>query len=611
MIEPEQCEELEWILPLGTGGYSSSTICGMNSRTYHGLLVSPQNPPHMRFVILSKLEDSLIVRDEEYPISTNRYNFNVYHPEGYKFLQSFIRGGNFVSWIYNLPGATLRKTLIANKGTNSITLIYESDKGKIKLCPLITYRSHHLALKSRPGFFDYKIIDNNLIKILYNNKEIINFELSNPAKILSSGYWYYNFFYRLDYERGENFLEDLYNPFCLESIGNTFQFTVYQGEYKRSSIVHLKKDIIPLLSYTSKDFVVKGKYGWAIIAGYHWFDEWGRDTFISMEGLLFLNALYDIARNIINRYFSLLEKGMLPNNFLYNDEPVYLGIDISLWAINTIYKYFIYTNDTEFIKSIFQYLVEIVENYWKGNGIVHNYNGLIFHKGYPRTWMDAQYSDESVTPREGAAVEVNALWYNALMIMDFLSSFIGYNEYNFKEMANQVKSSFSMFYAENGLYDFLDWNLRPDHSIRPNQLFAISLPYSPIEEKKAKETLLLIERELLRPYGLSTLSKKDPRYIPYYRGNRESRDKAYHNGPIWPWLIGSYIDAKIKLEKNPIKIKTLLNNIEPLLNVAINNAGYIPEIFEDIPPYRQAGCIAQAWSISETFRSVNNILNYS
>ncbi|ARM75051.1 amylo-alpha-1,6-glucosidase [Acidianus manzaensis] len=610
MIDPEECEKREWIIPTRTGGYSSSTICGINSRTYHGYLIVPLNAPHSRHLILSKFEDFLIHNGNELPLSTNRYNFKVYYPNGYSYLNKFILGENFVSWEYSFENSRVYKTLTVNKGTNSITVNYDSDKGYFKICPLITFRSHHIALKERQGFFEYKEVSPNIISIKYNNTPILNFYIEGDFSLENTEYWYYNFFYKLDYDRGSNSIEDLYNPFCIISKNNTISITAYYDFFKKSNTIHLQKDILNLLSRASLDFVTKGKNDWSIIAGYHWFDEWGRDTFISLEGLLLLNAQYDIAKNIINKYLQYEDEGLLPNNFLNNGEPIYMGVDVSLWAINAIYKYYLYTKDLPFIKEIFPRLLNIVDWYWKGNKIIKNDNGLIFHYGSPRTWMDAEFDSEVVTPREGAAVEVNALWYNSLMIMDYFSNILEMNTEEFKNKAKKVKDSFNeRFLTDTGLYDFIDFNYKPDNSIRPNQIFAISLPFSIIDNENSKKILNTVENELLRPYGLSTLSKNDKKYTPYYRGDRRSRDLAYHNGPIWPWLVGAYVDAKIKVSTDTLEVKSLINYFEPLLAIAKTNNGYVPELFEDIPPYNSGGCIAQAWSTAELLRSLKTLLS--
>ncbi|QXJ32844.1 amylo-alpha-1,6-glucosidase [Saccharolobus shibatae] len=611
MIPLDQCEE-EWLLPTRTGGYASSTICGINARTYHGYLIVPLNQPHHRFLILSKFEDFLLINGNAYSMSTNHYP-NSYYPDGYKYLVNVEKtGNNKITWYYDFGYSQVQKTLKVHKGYNAITITYIATRGKFKLCPFVTFRSHHLAKKFQNEFFTYEIYPPNIIYVLYEGKRILNFEIHDKYELMNSGYWYYNFIYKLDQELGNNYMEDLYNPFCIISTSNKISVTAYYDQRPKDLNVEETDhyDILKLLSVAGKDFVVKGKDGWAIIAGYHWFDEWGRDTFISLEGLLLVDKQYDIAKQIILRYLNLEKRGMLPNNFIsYNGEPVYKGVDISLWAINAIYKTYIYSRDKDFIRKVFDKVLDIIDWYSKGNGVVYNVDNLIFHKGAPRTWMDASYDSRIVTPREGAAVEINALWYNALRIAEFLLKELGEKAEYLSVFAEKVKKSFAeKFISQNGLYDYISWDNIPDKSIRPNQIFSISLPFPIIDDKNiASKILTLIESKLLRQYGLSSLSREDPNYKPVYKGDRRSRDEAYHNGPIWPWLLGAYVDAKLKLESNIMELKLLLEYLNPLLTHASKNQGYIPEIFDDIPPYRPRGCFAQAWSNAEVYRVLVNL----
>jgi len=611
MIPLDQCEE-EWLLPTRTGGYASSTICGINARTYHGYLIVPLNQPHHRFLILSKFEDFLLINGNAYSMSTNHYP-NSYYPDGYKYLVNVEKtGNNKITWYYDFGYSQVQKTLKVHKGYNAITITYIATRGKFKLCPFVTFRSHHLAKKFQNEFFTYEIYPPNIIYVLCEGKRILNFEIHDKYELMNSGYWYYNFIYKLDQELGNNYMEDLYNPFCIISTSNKISVTAYYDQRPKDLNVEETDhyDILKLLSVAGKDFVVKGKDGWAIIAGYHWFDEWGRDTFISLEGLLLVDKQYDIAKQIILRYLNLEKRGMLPNNFIsYNGEPVYKGVDISLWAINAIYKTYIYSRDNDFIRKVFDKVLDIIDWYSKGNGVVYNVDNLIFHKGAPRTWMDASYDSRIVTPREGAAVEINALWYNALRIAEFLLKELGEKAEYLSVMAEKVKKSFAeKFISQNGLYDYISWDNIPDKSIRPNQIFSISLPFPIIDDKNiASKILTLIESKLLRQYGLSSLSREDPNYKPVHKGDRRSRDEAYHNGPIWPWLLGAYVDAKLKLESNIMELKLLLEYLNPLLTHASKNQGYIPEIFDDIPPYRPRGCFAQAWSNAEVYRVLVNL----
>jgi predicted glycogen debranching enzyme len=606
VLPPEECERREWLLSLRTGGYSSSTICGINSRTYHGYLVVPLNQPHKRYVMLSKFEDFLITDEGEFPISTNHYE-GTYYPDGYRYLKEFKWGRNYVRWVYEVNNVRLEKTLIAHGFENAITIEYKATDGRVKICPLITYRSHHLVTP-KSIFFDV-YFQGQKARVVKDGIPFLNFLFESGINAEMTGYWYYNFFYVLDYERGSNHKEDLFNPFCVTSKDNTLIVHVYYDKYGYEKLKENPYDVLKLLASASTDFLVKGKEGWAIIAGYHWFNEWGRDTFISMEGILLLNGLYKLAEDITTRYLSHSERGMLPNHITPEGEPIYVGVDISLWAINTVYKIYTYSGDKEFIRRIYPKLQEIVEWYSKGNGIVYVKDNLLFHKGAPRTWMDASYNGRIVTPREGAAVEINALWYNALMVMNFFSKLLGDKQDYYVEMAEKVRNAFNeKFVASWGLYDYIDQYMIPDKSIRPNQLFALSLPFNVLPPEMGKVMLATIENELLRPYGLSTLSMRDPRYKPIYRGDRASRDEAYHNGPIWPWLIGAYIDAKLKVESDLIKAKMLIDIFRPLLDVIKENNGYIPELFEDIPPYLAGGCIAQAWSVAEVYRGFNKVI---
>jgi len=612
MLDPLECEEREWLIPTGTGGYSSSTPCGINARTYHGLLVVPQDPPHRRFMTLSKVEDSLLVDGHEYPMSTNRYQGDVFHPQGYRYLERFVAGENFVTWEYSFDKVRVEKTLVVNRGNDSIILRYRSGGGVVRVCPLVTFRSHHLVIKERHPIFSYSR-DGGGFTLTVGNRAFLRLDVEEGFQVEDTGYWYYNFVYRLDRERGSNYLEDLYNPFCLISVGNKLTLHAYWGE--RGEEVELKpysQELLTLLSNASKSFVVKGREGYALIAGYHWFDEWGRDTMISLEGALLMNGSQKQASQILSRYFERVNRGMMPNNFLGNEEVMYKGVDVSLWGVNALFKYYLYTKDLDLVRKLFPKVLEVLDEYWKGNGVVFNRGGLLYHSGSPRTWMDAQFDGNVVTPREGATVEVNALWYNALMIAWRLGEVIGYDAEEFQEKAKTVKSAFrERFVFEGGLYDYVDWDGRPNRAVRPNQIFAISLPFPVVEGELAKRVLRVVEERLVRPYGLSTLAQGEQGYTPFYRGDRRSRDMAYHNGPIWPWLVGAYADAKVRFEEDPIEVKRLLNVFRPLLNLAEREGGYIPELFEDIPPYRKGGCIAQAWSVAEVLRGVSNVINLS
>ncbi|BCU67101.1 glycogen debranching protein [Sulfolobales archaeon HS-7] len=602
-----ECYEQEWLITFENGGYSSSSPCGINTRTYHGYLVLPQNSAENRYVFLSKVED-FIVGDEPLPLSTNEYLGAVY-PQGYKFLDSFDWESNYVEWNYSFPEGKVRKRLIVDTKSATVSLEYgvEGD-WKLRICPLITFRSHHTVKPSGFTYFTYKK-ENNLLTIFREQTiKFLNIHVQGNFNMEDTGYWYYNMLYRKDKENGNNYLDNVFNPFCIE-ISRNSTITFFTNKYKLIEIKKKPMDPLSLLRQAALSFIVKDT-NYSIIAGYHWFGEWGRDSLISLEGIALLNSQFEVAKNVLERYIANSNRGLLPNSFDSEGNPTYRGVDVSLWWFIAAYKYYQYSHDLEFIRKNLPLMQDVIENYIKGNGVVKFRNGLIEHIGAPRTWMDAEFEGNVYTPREGFAVEINALWYNALRIFDYFYYLVNKTQI-YTEISQKTFAKFNeLFESDWGLYDYLTSNLKGDTSVRPNQIFAVSLPFLVVTERLGKKILYNIEKFLLRPYGLSTLNANDPKYRPVYEGDRKSRDAAYHNGPIWPWLIGGYIEAKIKLENDEIQTKQLMSRLETLIKYAYKNNGYIPELFDDVPPYRPRGCIAQAWSVAEVLRSIDLISKY-
>jgi glycogen debranching enzyme, archaeal type, putative len=607
-MELDYCLSNEWLLTNGLGGYSSSTLCGINVRTYHGLLVASIYPPYGRRVILSKLEEWVSDGEQEFPMSSNSYP-DVIYPNGYSYLEGSEWGSNYIRWIYKFPICSVVKTVILHRLQSALTVRYEiDDKCSVKIMPLITDRSHHLTRKSGFARFSTKGEGNELI-VKENGKSLMRVWSNQRYELQQTEFWYYNFNYIKDKELGNNYLDDLFNPFSLTFTSRQFELGFGLTRSPAPSLESPPETILELIGRATLDFLVRGNRGPAIVAGYHWFGEWGRDTMISLEGTLLMNGLFNEARDILQRYIDSSFRGFLPTYFRDHDgEPSYRGVDVTLWAINALYSYYKYSGDKNFIKKNIDRLIEDLEWYLKGNGIVRMSRGLLFHSGAPLTWMDAQFDGNVVTPREGAAVEVNALLYNSLMIIDHLLKELG-SEPHFVYVAEELKKSFNTYFVgEHGLYDYLDEDLRPSVEVRPNQIFAISLPFQIVRDEVARKVMEIVERELLRPYGLSTLSRSDPKYKAVYGGERRTRDQAYHNGPIWPWLLGAYVDAKARTEKDPINLKSLIAYFDPLISYAKSNRGFLPELFNDIVPYRAGGCIAQAWSVSEVFRGLSKLL---
>jgi len=375
-------------------------------------------------------------------------------------------------------------------------------------------------------------------------------------------------------------------------------------------------NVTETLFHAADSFIITTKDGFrSIIAGYHWFTDWGRDSMISLPGLTLITSRFDDAREILLTFAKFCDRGIIPNRFPdYSSQPDYNTADASLWFINAIYQYFIQTNDIKTLKeSFYPVLCDIIENYKKGTkyNIHLDSDNLIYQgeAGVQLTWMDAKIGDWVITPRKGKNVEINALWYNGLKAMAFFAEKIGGNDdtQKFESMSLETKKSFNDIFWNDKLgclYDTVDGFFNDD-SIRPNQIFAISLPFTMLSTKKEKSVLEIVEKHLLTPYGLRSLSPEHKNYIGQYTGNQTSRDIAYHQGTVWSWLIGPYVDAYLKIYGDDKQIKEeLLKRLEPLIRHIFEDGGIgsISELFDGDAPHQPGGCISQAWSVAELLR---------
>jgi predicted glycogen debranching enzyme len=363
------------------------------------------------------------------------------------------------------------------------------------------------------------------------------------------------------------------------------------------------------LVLSTDNFVVKKGEGKSIIAGYHWFGDWGRDTLIALPGIALVTKRFDEAKQILSIFSKYSENGLIPNAFMERDsKPVYNNVDSSLWYIDRVFQYLKYTNDTDFLKEIWNTLVSIIEGYMNGTNfdIKMDEDFLIGH-GPGLTWMDVKIGDFYSTPRFRKAVEIQALWYNALRIMSNFSKILGYEDFYYG-LSESVKESFNNQYEM--LYDVVDTH---DFSIRPNIIFLTSLDFMMIDQARQRETVELVQDELLTVFGLRTLSSHDQNYKGSYLGDY-NKDTAYHNGTVWPWLMGPFVKSYVKINNHDKKHceYAYKNFLKPMLDVYGKNwDGSIHEIFDGQPVYTPRGCISQAWSVAEILRTlVEDIENY-
>jgi len=629
----------EWLETNGLGGWAGSSIIGCNTRRYHGLLVAATVPPTERMNLVNKLDETIILSNQRFDLSTNDYG-DVISPQGYQYLSSF-KKDLFPEWIYEVNGIKLTKTIAMVHGENTTLIIYKVEKANepfiLELLPLISARGYHSLQHAYNNIFWDVHFENGIFK----NQPFYgapNIYLSVPgATYKHDPHWFYRFNYAVEKYRGLDFEEDLFNhgTFTLElkegdSLGiiistedpqnRNVHILLEQENLRRKDLIkgYEKNETLQQLILAADQFIVKRDEDLkTVIAGYHWFTDWSRDTMISLPGLCLSTARYEDAKKIIAAFAKNVSMGMLPNRFTDNNEPPeYNNVDGTLWYFVAIYKYLEHTNDTEFIlKEILPVLKNIIDWHFKGTryNIHVDEDGLLYagEKGVQLTWMDAKIGDWVVTPRMGKPVEIQALWYNTLNIFSKLLEMNGQEE-DARIVcidANKAKKSFlQKFWFEEGyyLYDVIDEKENPDATLRPNQLFAISLPFALIEGEQAEAVLKIMEEQLYTPVGLKSLPKSDVHYVPAYGGDTYHRDSSYHEGTVWSWLLGPYIDALMKSESEnkKAKAKKVIEDFKYHLNEGC--IGSVSEIFDADEPHHPRGCVAQAWGVAEILRVIKD-----
>lgn len=652
----------EWIITNGIGGFAAQSILGINTRKYHGLLVAPLVPPARRYVVLSKIDESFIIEGQEKIIYSNLGKN--YISEGYKNLESFEKTYNSI-FKYNIENKVkIEKQVVMVYGKNTTCIVYKvENKTKenilMKLATIMNFRDFHCMSTNHEYNIEQKIQENKIRVIVDGNKTTPVYIFSKEGKYIEHhNDIFKNMFYIEEEKRGFFPEEDLFIPGRYEieiKPEETKEFTIVcsleenieeidgkkiiKQEEKRLQKIIDKSELVDEkktkaeqekmrdLVIASDNFVAyRPQFSLhTIIAGFPWFLDWGRDTLIAFEGLLLKTKRYDIAKEVLLMMTRDIKFGLIPNGYSgYDSRPLYNSVDSSLLLFEQINKYLEYTNDIKFVKKeMYNILLNIIEMFQKGididdSNIYMDKDNLISAgtENTQLTWMDAKVSNFAVTPRNGKAVEINALWYNALKTVENLAKEFK-DEKSKKEvsdLAKKVKANFNKkFYNEKNkcLYDVLG-----SEEIRPNQLFALSTTYPVmiLTNEKAKETLKTITKELYTKYGLATLSSKDKKYVAIYEGDSFKRDMSYHQGITWPWLSGIYIAAFktiIKNEKNKTEKKKLEEEYEKIIKNYKTNftkamkesgIGSISEVYDSKPPYNPGGCFTQGWSVSETIK---------
>ena len=622
----------EWLETNGIGGFASSTILGLNTRRYHALLVAATRPPVGRLVLLSKLEETLVAGDVRYELSANQYPGAV-HPNGQDYLSRF-RLDPFPIFTYELDGIELEKSVFLVHGENTAVVRYEFKSNRpgcyLEVRPLIAFRDYHSTSHANSSI-NGAIEQTGRVVTIAPYADLPNLRFSHNAHAVeATGSWYYNFEYERERERGLDYREDLYSPFLLRFdcalerkpaiVASLVDRPASQAEELRAREIGRRTCLVqgapdPILANAADQFVVDRGKQKSIIAGYPWFSDWGRDTMISLPGLALVTGCHDEARAILLAFAECIDQGMLPNRFPdAGEKPEYNTVDATLWMFHAVHELLRYTGDFGFVREhLYARLVDVIRWHERGTryGIKLDSDGLLRagEPGIQLTWMDARVGDWVVTPRHGKPVEIQALWYNALCVMEQLATVFEDHDRSrtFAMLALRARETFPRAFwnaAESCLHDVLE-DSGPDAAIRPNQIFAVSLPYSMLDAPAALAVVEAVERELLTPYGLRTLSPRDSRYRARFDGDMASRDAAYHQGTVWPWLIGPFLTARVKVHGNSAEARAAAGELLRPLQRHLSEAGLgqIAEVFDGDAPHRPGGCIAQAWSVAEVLRA--------
>ena len=688
----------EWIITNGLGGYAATTdLGGMNTRRYHGLLIAPLNPPRQRTLILSKVDESIEIDSKKYDIFTNNVNEKI--QDGYKYQTSFEKD-IFPVYTFNVNGVIIEKIICMIHQKNAVIVYYrisnKKAKTKFNITPIMNFRDFH-SEKHDTAFNCKKKFFKDSFQLIFDEKYKVNVMVKNGKFVKHNNDYFKGMFYEKEKERGFDYAENHLVPgtftidikpnedkeitficslerngFKLDELNNIDAMDVIKKEVKRineqikqskllekSEILDLNNNskidqedkeiyhsLVKKYIVSSDNFIVYRKHRklHTVIAGYPWFLDWGRDTFIAFEGLLLIPRRFELAKEVLLTFALKEKEGLLPNGFSeYDGKPLYNSVDASLLFIDAVQKYLNYTNDYEFVKDkLYNTMKKIINKYIDGISLDNN-NIYLDDKDYllicgsdntQNTWMDAKVNGKAVTPRNGKAVEINAMWYNALKIMQDISSKLKKHLHNieYSYIAKKCKSSFEeKFYNKDKkcLYDVIKIEQKQfsvnetakDDRVRPNQIFALSMEYPIIDcdSEIAKNIFITVSQKLYNKFGLRTLAPDEKEYAGIYAGNPQERDSIYHQGTSWPWLLGQYYNAMkniLNAEQNQEEKENLENTINKFrLNTAYtfineiyngNTQNGISELYDgDINENSHGkGAFQQAWSVAEIFRII-------
>jgi predicted glycogen debranching enzyme len=641
-------ESREWLVTNGIGGYAFGTIAGHQTRCYHGLLVAALQPPLGRTALLSKLDETVLYGNQSFELATNRWASGAITPESFHNIERFHLEGNIPVWTFAFGDAQLEKRVFMQPGANTTFVLYRlvraSAAVEMSIKSLVSYNPEHCTTAAGYLPMDIDRVDQGL-RVTAFNGAVPFYLLSASALVRPAHEWYRDFDLAAERARGlcdhtdllfaGEFSATLAPGEALTIVASTSAGPSLNGEAALAArhrethallerffsgnlgVAPTAPPAIQQLVLAADQFIVaRPQEGAAeartILAGYPWFGDWGRDTMVAIPGLCMATGRPWLARNILQTFARFVSQGMLPNNFPgAGEEPQYNTVDAALWYFEAVRDYFDVTSDVGLLRELYPVLSEIVDAYVRGtryNIHVDPEDGLLSAgaPGVQLTWMDAKVGDRVITPRMGKAVEINALWLNAATAMAQFGRAIGRTGKRYDELAERARVGFARFWnpAAQFCFDVIDGTGGPndnDASLRPNQIFAVSLPETALTPAQQQAVVDVCARELLTSFGLRSLGPNEPGYLGRYAGKTEERDAAYHQGTVWGWLLGPFALAHLRVYQNPAIAASFL---EPMLkHVTAAGLGTASEIFDGDQPFAPQGCIAQAWTVGETLRA--------
>ncbi|HEY6640857.1 amylo-alpha-1,6-glucosidase [Povalibacter sp.] len=649
--DPVELLQREWLVTNGLGGYASASLSGAATRKYHGLFVPNLSSPKGRHVLISRCDELLVVGDQQFLLGGVEFANGELVGDAHRWLREFRFDRGIACWVYALGGVVLQKSIVMPHLQNTVCVRYELLQGKaamLRIRPFVSFRRHDEVPSHEPqGLFTLSVQQGRHEVRVADNPMTLRMAIQpGPTVFTTQEQHDVEFIYRIDRDRGDVALDSAYSPgwfsapleaqqsACFIASSHPWEqldfdaSAVFEAERRRlDDLLRLSKvpesdRFAQRLVMASDQFVVlpgsrleetvmaqaKGGELRSIYAGYHWFGDWGRDTMISLEGLTLCTGRYREAGAILRTFANYVKDGLLPNLFPEGERvALYHTVDATLWFFHAIARYVAVTGDQSIVRQLFPVLASIVEHHVRGThfGIhMDPDDGLISAaaEGYQLTWMDAKVNGWVVTPRRGKPVEIQALWYNALRLMEKWASDLGHDGSSYAAVATQAHQAFNRkFWNDGSLLDVIEGPEGDDPALRPNQIFAVSLQHPVLVAHRWAAVVDSVQQHLLTPFGLRTLNREHSDYKSRYFGDLLARDAAYHQGTVWPWLIGHFIDAHLRVHVDHVAARTFLQKFPAHLTEA--GIGSISEIFDAEPPHLPGGCIAQAWSVGEVLRA--------